>query len=282
MNSCLVDKPPDLFDNFSELVKDRVYFGGFPSRNVLEGLENTHFTHIVNLTLEGEMNPYRIEIPSFEFPIPDHSIPPDVLEYCEFISFLRRAFYQAGSKIYIHCRGGHGRSSMVCVSLWMMLNPHLEINDAITYVNSCHISRKVLRDKWRNRRVPFNHAQSTFLHKIHRTIFLNTADAHASMSFSPHYTWVLPKAEKAEKADTIETLFERLSSDQVPFEEISATIRDVLIHYYLTHRDVQCRLQLTFLRSFKFVGVSQELNDAVCTTLCHIRENLFLRCFKKE
>jgi hypothetical protein len=266
----------DLYDHISTLLPGRVYFGGYPSETMLSQLEQEQFTHIVNLTIDNEMAPYRsIRMLMYEYPIPDHGVPRDILEYCEFLCFLRRLCVNENlSKIYIHCRGGHGRSSMICVSLWMLLHPDMELQPSITHVNQCHVTRKVLREKWRNKRVPFNHHQSTFLHKIHRTIFLNTSLAHASFSFSTHYVWVLPR--RVHPTDiSLEEVWDEMTANGANEHDRYDRVGEMIQQHYEQHRDLKFRLQLTFLRSFHFVGVSPELSAVVRSHLYRIRENLF-------
>lgn len=263
----------ELYDHISALITDRVYFGGYPSEGVLSHLEREQFTHIVNLTIDDEMAAYRsLSMLMYEYPIPDHGVPRDPLEYCEFLCFLRRlCVSDNGEKIYIHCRGGHGRSSMICVSLWMLLHSDMELQPCIAHVNQCHVTRKVLSDKWRNKRIPFNHHQSAFLHKIHRTIFLNTALAHASSTFSTHYAWVLPRTLPS----SLEEVWEEMSTNGASEHDKYHRVGDMIQQHYEQHRDLKFRLQLTFLRSFRFVGVSHELGTVVRSHLYRIRENLF-------
>lgn len=275
MDSHEIYKPPDysLMDLISTLIPERVYFGGYPTERMMQELSAHHFTHIVNLTLEGEMTPYDFDqsMEMFEFPIPDHSVPPDMFEYCHFVSVLRRVLVNDPStKMYIHCRGGHGRSGMLCVSLWMLFELETEVIRAIEYVNTCHTSRHILREKWRNRRMPFNHVQSTFLHRIHKNIFLNTSDS--AFKFSSHYGWILPR-ENSEIC--IENVYARMIRDGNDPSDIYDQIKYRLLRNISTHRDIICRFQLTFLKSFKFVGVAPELDEMVRRALFEIRETLF-------
>lgn len=275
MDSLDHDKPPDysFMDLISTLIPERVYFGGYPTEQMMLELSKNRFTHIVNLTSEGEMPPYHFDesVEVFEFPIPDHSVPLDMFEYCHFVTVLRRILVNdLSSKIYIHCRGGHGRSGMLCVSLWMLIQLETEVIRAIEYVNTCHISRNILREKWRTRRMPFNHVQSSFLHRIHKNIFLNTSESQSK--FSSHYGWILPRANSD---ICIENVYARMLKDENHPSDIYEQIKYRLFRNISTHRDSVCRLQLTFLKSFKFVGVPSELDKMVRQALFEIRETLF-------
>lgn len=261
-------KPPDVLDYFSELIPDKLYFGGYPTDEQLQWMEEQKFTHIVDLTYTGEMEPYNTSMIICRFAIPDHSVPHDVIGYCAFVSELRRIVLIPETKVFIHCRGGHGRSTMASVSLWILLHPHLSMSAVIDHVSTVHSRRVVMREKWRSRRVPFNHTQSSFLHKVHRTIFLNTTAVHLSATFSPHYNWVLPRY--------LENVYHQMCIDNdQTVESMFAIVAALINHHYETHRDNQCRLQLTFLRMFHFVDVPARLNEWVNQILIQTREKLF-------
>ena len=183
------DHHDNVYDYISEIEKDRIYFGGFPNQSMMNELLSQKFNLIVNLTNENEKDVSKKDIelyhitpspPGFperdikyiHFPINDHSPPSSIFEYCKFITQMVKE-YHAGRKIYIHCRGGHGRSSMVCVSLIYLLRFSFSLYQSIQHVTECHHSRVHLRVGWRRRKSPFNSDQYHFLNRIHKTIHIN-------------------------------------------------------------------------------------------------------------
>jgi hypothetical protein len=170
-----------LYDWISCLLQNCIYFGPFPNQRMINQLISEKFNVIINLTTGKEEIPYRIvdSPPGFpktdtvyiHYPIDDHYIPLSEHSYCQFILSLLM-YIKDGKKLYIHCRGGHGRSSMVCVSLIYMLNFHYTLFKSMEYTSECHNKRVILRAKWKHRRTPFNSDQYQFLLKIHKAIFV--------------------------------------------------------------------------------------------------------------
>ena len=162
-----------LYDWLSCIYPNRIYFGPFPNQLMISSLVEEGFNLIVDLTIPEEELLYYCPYPLqyYPFPIHDNSFPSCNISYCHFITQLKVQF-RLGKKMYIHCRGGHGRSSMTCVSLVMSLFSY-DLRQSIEYVNDSHNQREVLRNKWRKRRSPFNYEQFVFLTRMHKNIYLN-------------------------------------------------------------------------------------------------------------
>ena len=174
----------NLYDWISVLVPDRLYYGSFPNQAMMNQLVKEKFDVIVNLTRDGEEDLYRLtpsppgfpqqnEIEYIHYPIDDNQGPDDYEDYCSFITWIKYRYFDK-KKIYIHCRGGHGRSSMVSVSVMYTISP-IECHEAIRCVNEAHNNRVNLRNKWRKRKSPFNTIQYYFLTKMHKNIYVTIA-----------------------------------------------------------------------------------------------------------
>lgn len=266
----------NLYEFCSVLLPDSIYFGGFPDDDMIRQMIDGGFTHIVNLTMAQEMDGIQYDpgtMQAARFPIRDHGIPDDPLDYCCFVTHLSRLWSTTPNlKLYIHCRGGHGRSSVLCVSLMLSLGKSLTLHEAIHRVNEAHRQRVLLREKWRARHLPFNHQQHSFLHRMHKTIFLNTQQFLECAPAPGPYNWVLPRGTGSASVPVpvpVELIFE--TSDEKENE-----ITNLLETRFRQQRDLRCRLQLTFLKPFVFVGVDSELDRMVRETLWRIRELLFL------
>jgi hypothetical protein len=174
-----------LYDWVSCIYDHKIYFGPFPNQVMAERLIDEGFNVILNLTMPDEEPPYFLPyfVRYYFFPIQDNSFPVCGLSYCSMISRIKKEF-ASGKKIYIHCRGGHGRSSMTCVSLVASLFSY-DLRRAIEYVNESHNQREVLRNKWRKRKSPFNYDQFIFLTKMHKNIYLNLCRPNK------YYQWLL-------------------------------------------------------------------------------------------
>jgi protein-tyrosine phosphatase len=184
-----------LYEWISCAIPDRIYFGPLPNEYMLEKLKKNRFNLIVNLT----ENAYAInpgsdpdpdsDIQVIHYPIVDNSVPEDIHDYCRFIVSLKRAFDDKTNKIYIHCRAGHSRSSMVMVSLLFCIYND-ELKDIVNKVIEYHRNRTHLRDIWRHRS-PFNYKQFMFLCAVHKNVYVNIgADSKIYNWLSPKNIWV--------------------------------------------------------------------------------------------
>jgi protein-tyrosine phosphatase len=169
-----------LYDWISCVIPDRIYFGPLPNEYMIEELKEKKFNLIVNLT---EKN-HDYDVKYIHFPIIDNSVPSDNIDYCKFIVQLKKE-YENGAKMYVHCRAGHSRSSMVIVSLLFCIYNY-ELKDLINKVISLHRSRVRLREIWKYKS-PFNYKQFSFLCMIHKNVYINVGKD------SKMYNWLSPK-----------------------------------------------------------------------------------------
>ena len=261
----------------SVVIPDRLYFGGFPKPEEVVEMEQQGFTHLVDLTDGQECPAYATSLTRIHFPIVDHCIPSDPLRYCQMVThviseFRGSEFRGTKSKWMVHCRGGHGRSSMVCVSLWMLWNlpRHVTVNQAIAFINDAHVSRPKLRAKWRSRRMPFNHQQASFLHRMHKTIHLLPHEMG-------YYAWILPRSVLSLLTSSSSSSLRSDDDDDDdekndPPVEIRARIREWLFE----QPEHLCRFQLTFVKSFQVMNVSTAWSDFIRECLFELRNDLLM------
>ena len=250
-NIPLFSKQDNLYDWISCLISNSVYFGAYPTPDMIDILKEKEFTHIINLT-ENEYPHNDSSIKFIHYPIIDHSIPEDPMTYCKLIYDLK-LLVLTGNKLYIHCRGGHGRSGMLSASLWFVSNS-IKIDEAIEYVNKCHTNRVVLREKWRGRKFPFNYKQFIFLQRMHKCIYIGT----------DYFSWILPKYyEIGDKLYKIDEYFE-LVNDQK--DEQFQELFYFFFKRFSENNEYRLRFQLTYLKSFvyeKNKHISQQINNVL-------------------
>lgn len=153
-------------------------FGGYPTQEIVMRLETEYDVVLfVDLTQDDEKNlkkytlsKHRTQI--WRFPIVDQKHPLSVHKYCNFISQLSSFIDQLNNneKVYIHCRGGHGRSGLVVASLLIYRNK-ITIEEGIDLLNRYHRQRTGLSEKWHKIRIP-NHTQINFLYKLFNPIIM--------------------------------------------------------------------------------------------------------------
>jgi len=220
-----------LYDWISCVVPNRIYFGPIPNEHMKEQLKEKNFNLIVNVT-ENEIDYGPLK--SLYFPIKDNSIPDNNYEYCKFIIQLKKEYEDKKTKMYIHCRGGHGRSSMVVISLLCCIyNKELKsiVNDVIEY----HRNRVVIREIWKYRS-PMNYKQFTFLCMIHKNIYINV------QSDSKIYNWLCPKNIWIDQNKTLDNYVEDYTIDYT-----------ILFELILPNTLFLNRIRNTYLKRLTFI-----------------------------
>lgn len=109
----------------SYMVTDRIYGGEYPidydekkSIEKIRRFESFGITHFIDLTEEGELRPYKqlldSEIQHVRYPIKDVSVPASVESVKELIARILDILEDNDrNKVYIHCRGGVGRTGTI-------------------------------------------------------------------------------------------------------------------------------------------------------------------------
>jgi hypothetical protein len=256
----------NIYDWTSCLIKDRLYFGPFPNQNMIDCLFKENFDFIVNLTMDNEniftdyfndeingidgfsginmkeeTQTYKVQKNKYiSYQIKDNDTPECPQSYCYFIIKLKN-LYLKDKKIYIHCRGGHGRSGMVSVSLLLSIFPEKNIKEAIEFVNQSHIDRINLRKKWKNKKTPFNYNQFLFLLKIHKNIYINNANKY--------YNWLIFNDSilyNDKKYDSIYSFYtEQILDKEIKLEQIKNYFRTKI----KSNKDIEYKFYLTYLKN---------------------------------
>lgn len=233
-----------IYDWISCLIDEKLYFGPFPNQLMMDRLVKEKFNVIINLTESHEEPIYdnHIDIKYIHFPIKDSGVPVDTHDYCSFITRLKYE-YLNGSKIYIHCRGGHGRSGMVSVSLIYCILPY-DLRESIEFVNMSHYNRANLRPKWKKRKSPFNYEQFLFLSKLHKNIYVNMDH------YNKYYDWLFSK-EVFNVDDKSYNSPYQLYID----ENINSMKKFLLIYLFFMKKLSDCenvknKLEMTYLKKF--------------------------------
>ena len=161
--------------NFCSVYKPgKVYFGGYPSQEWFNKLREFGITLFVDLTTKYEKHilPYTYSFNStIHFPIRDNSIPYNAEIYSKFIINLSNRILSGKEKIYVHCKGGHGRSGMVIASLMCYID-NLHPVQAIEKTTVLHSNRKNLKSKYKNIKCPDNNNQIQYVMELFNPIFI--------------------------------------------------------------------------------------------------------------
>ena len=157
-------------DYCSYFIKDKAIFGSFPTQESVYELENEGVKYFVDLTdndKEKKITSYVTKYTYINFPIKDNYIPTDWIAFAVFILKITKIIRELRSKerVYIHCKGGHGRSGIVVASLLCVIF-NLSPLESLEYTTKCHSNRSVMREKWRKIGSPQTYLQKKFVQKF--------------------------------------------------------------------------------------------------------------------
>lgn len=161
----------DAYKDFSSFfILDYALFGSYPSQDQVQYLKKFGVTHFVDLTTSGgEVPGYNTgESLYINYPIQDRNIPQDLTSFTIFILKVHKVLSNLpkNDKMYIHCRGGHGRVGIIVAILLYLHHGNISTESSLELTNEYHNNRLVMRDKWRIIGSPQTRAQRTFVHRF--------------------------------------------------------------------------------------------------------------------
>ncbi len=75
------------------------------------------------------------------------------------------------NKVYIHCRGGHGRAGLAsAVFLIIQSNYNISPEEALKCIHDAHQKRPQMKSRWRKMGSPQTAAQKRFVLKINANL----------------------------------------------------------------------------------------------------------------
>lgn len=180
-------------DKASFFIEGKALFGSFPTQNSVNELESQGVRYFINLTHEKEskIKSYTTNYTYINYPINDRSVPKNYTEYACFIIKITDIIKELvdDEKIYIHCKGGHGRSGVVVASILCYIN-NISPEEAIENTTYYHNKRLVMRDKWRKIGSPQTKQQKKFIYKFFSKIIFCKTYGHGRVAgfstFTPH------------------------------------------------------------------------------------------------
>lgn len=167
-----IDRTSDDYNNdflnySSYFYQDKALFGSYPTQRQVNILQASGVKVFVNLTEEIENLPdYDVKNLKLNYQIPDRKVPNNFKRFSGFIIYVSRIIKNLkNNKIYIHCRGGHGRAGLV-VSCILSYLDGLTSYTALELTNKYHNNRKIMRDCWRKIGSPQTREQHNFVKKL--------------------------------------------------------------------------------------------------------------------
>ena len=154
-------------ENYSYFFKDKCIFGSYPTTRDINELRGLGVKYFVDLTIPGELEPYKCDATYISYPIRDNNIPSNKKKFIHFLEYLIDIIYKlnGNEKLYIHCKGGHGRSGMlVCCLLCILEN--IKPEESIKLTTQYHKLRPSLKKKWLKYDCPNIKIQQDFIYEI--------------------------------------------------------------------------------------------------------------------
>lgn len=166
-------------DRCSFFIPNKALFGSFPSQQTVDLLEEKGVRVFVDLTDSGEYQtvPYQTKYKYINYPIEDRQIPTDWKSFAQLIIEISRLINDLDEEqmIYIHCRGGHGRSGIL-VACILCYHLNLSPDDAIHQTSRFHSLRPELKDKWKRLGSPQGKKQKDFVRRFFRPLYFGHQD----------------------------------------------------------------------------------------------------------
>lgn len=161
------------FINYSAFfVPNQCLFGAYPTQEQITELEEWGVQIIVNLTNNEERNIqcYKTNVNVIHFPILDNKIPDNHKVFFNLVVFLAQKIKEK-NKIYIHCKGGHGRSGILVSALLCQMYGLLP-GDSFKKTSEYHSKRLVharnskMNEYWKNKGSPQTIEQKRFVSEL--------------------------------------------------------------------------------------------------------------------
>ena len=248
-------------DTCSYFIKDKALFGSYPSEKAVTELEQNGVKYYVNLTYDDEdkITQYHTNYQTISYKIKDRSIPDDLKSFTLFIIQVSHIIkdLKLNEKIYIHCKGGHGRAGLVVACLICYLFK-LSAYESLNYTSKCHNNRPVMRDKWRKIGSPQTYIQKKFVYQLFRPI---------------NYTRMFKGAFSVNSSDTKFTIHGMTYDSIYDGMKIKIDLKLLYESKIDQNEDLQEFLQHTYLKPI----VSYDSNNIISKEICEYLTELRLK-----
>ena len=159
----------------SEFVKNKALFGSYPIQEQVDLFETHGVRYFIDLTCPGEkrITPYITKYTYIHYPIQDRRVPTNWKSFAQFIIKVGEIIKNlpTGQRIYVHCKGGHGRSGIVVACLLCYLYKITQ-SEALSKTTKYHSRRKEMREKWRRMGSPQTRSQKHFVTKFFEPLYI--------------------------------------------------------------------------------------------------------------
>jgi ribA/ribD-fused uncharacterized protein len=236
-------------DRSSYFIKDKALFGSYPTQNAISELENEGVRYFIDLTYPNEkrITPYKTTHNYISFPIKDRSYPENCIDFSKFIHNLAEIILslKGNDKVYIHCKGGHGRSGVV-VAILVCKIFNFTPEESLEHTTNSHNNREVMRDKWRKIGSPQTYQQKNFVYNFCKPLqFCKATKSGKTAGFSNFSNHSVNIPNKG-LFPTAEAAFQSFKSDDINYinkqiNSISPNFSKLLGNKVIVNKDWWCK-----------------------------------------
>jgi predicted NAD-dependent protein-ADP-ribosyltransferase YbiA (DUF1768 family) len=288
-------------DKCSYFLENRALFGSCPSQSIIDELEGIGVRYFINLTFPNErhVNEYKTNFTMIRYSIKDRSVPDNPLTFCSFIIDIVTIFMslKGSEKIYVHCKGGHGRSGIV-VAVFLCVYLKISVEEALHLTKTAHANRKTMRDKWRVIGSPQTESQKKFVRDMCEPIMYHPHQYTCFNTLSANSVFVndlglFPTAEAAYQAFKNPLNESYILALQQPETDPLDIGKKVELRKDKKWNDIKILVMYTILK-MKFDQYPEHRNTLLQTYLrpivrvskkqtfwCHMQNNIFGRLLQK-
>ena len=166
-------------DKCSYFLKDKAIFGSYPTQKTVYDLEKKGVKYFINLTYPEEklIKEYETNNNIINFPIKDRKVPNDIISFSKLIVNISNIIkdLKENELIYIHCKGGHGRSGILVACLLCYIFK-ISPSESIELTTKYHNNRSNMKEKWREIGSPQTFFQKNFVCKTFKPIYFFKAN----------------------------------------------------------------------------------------------------------
>lgn len=263
----------------SYFIINKALFGSYPTQNSVNELEKNGVRFFVDLTFKDEKKiiPYKTEYTYIHYPIKDNKVPNNWKTFSILILKLKDIIknLSKSEKIYIHCKGGHGRSGILVACLLCVLYKITPPN-AITETTKFHNKRVDMKEKWRKIGSPQTRSQKRFVSKFFQRLYIySTYSNYFTYGFNS--TSPIPVVIDSKKYMCVKDAIN--STDKNKYKDEYSLLFDITEKKFNQNKSLKDRLISTGLRPIFFHNKN---NYVMCKVLSKLREKFYFELDQEE
>jgi len=257
-------------DKCSFFIKNTALFGTYPIQKSVDELEECGVRYFINLTYnyESKIVPYKTQYDYIQYSIKDREIPRNHKSFTKFlykVSCIIRNL-KPNTYIYLHCRGGHGRSGIVVASIFSYMF-NMNPSHSIELTSYFHSKRPIMRECWRKLGSPQTKLQKSFVYDFFSYFKVNMTNKHILISDISYHPIV---TENGEYYNTVYDAYNALNTTKYVDRFLLETLH---ILKFKTHKDARDQLLATGIRKLIcYSNGSYEYNMITQKILIGIRQ----------